>query len=359
MKPEATFYLSTYTESLPHVKTTGPGIICCSLNYDTGALKYKSEPVHARNPSYLWLNRTRSRLYAIAEVLDHEGKKDGCLQVYDVNDNTIKLQQVVSSSGIGPAYCRGDDSGKNLLSVNYLAGSVYCYPIQDDGLLGSYSSCDTLSGNGPNKTRQDAPHPHCIVTNSKNNRAYVADLGTDQLISYQFDAASGKLSRDESVSYRFKPNSGPRHAWFHPNGKHCFVTLELSSELAVLRIEANRAPEMVAISSTTQQDTEGNHPSEHVVTRDGSSIYVANRGRDSVGVFNFDPSNETLRQIGETACGGATPRHLALCPEERFLIVANQDGNTVNCLRRDLQNGDIQLTEHQLKINAPCFIAFR
>ena len=355
----ALFYLSTYTELLPHVKFAGPGIVCCSLNLDTGALAFESEPIPARNPSYLWLNKDRTQLYAIAEVLDHDGQEDGCLQVYTIDQKTIQAQQVISSHGTGPAYCRGDQSEQFLLCVNYLAGSVHSFPIQADGSLAGPVSSDTLSGSGPNKARQEGPHPHCIITNPQNTRAYLTELGTDQWISYRFDAQNGSFEMLEAERFKFAPNSGPRHAWFHPDGTHLFITLELSSQLAVLKVREGSAPELIGICATTQYDTAVNHPSEHAVTQDGKHIYVANRGQDSIGILEFDTTDQTLQQIGETPCGGKTPRHIALSPDERYLLVANQDGNTVTCLQRDPNTGQISPTNSQLGIQGACFIAFR
>ncbi|MGJ8641495.1 MAG: lactonase family protein [Opitutaceae bacterium] len=362
MAEKARFYLSTYTERLPHVKSAGPGILACSIDLESGALSIESKVTRARNPSYLWLNKDRSTLYAIGEVLEHEGQADGCIQVYHLTDDhtqAIQLAQVISSSGSGAAYCRGDQSEQFLLNVNYLAGSIHSFPIDSKGELASPCSSHQLFGSGPNKARQEGPHPHCIVTNLQNNRAYVTDLGTDRLIAYQFEASTGELTEWETEGYRFTPNSGPRHCWFHPNGEHLFVSLELSSELALLKIKNGAPTTEVSTVSTTQADQRNNHPSELLITSDGKHIYVANRGADTIAAFSLEANSHDLEYIGEYPCGGQTPRHIALSPDERFMIVANQDSNEVSSLIRDPSTGALSATEHTLPINAPCFIAFR
>ena len=64
--------------------------------------------------------------------------------------------------------------------------------------------------------------------------AYVADLGTDEVVSYDL-AAGSLLTRLGGL--HLPPGSGPRHLAFGAAGTLAFLTLELSGSVAALRRE--------------------------------------------------------------------------------------------------------------------------
>jgi len=100
--------------------------------------------------------------------------------------------------------------------------------IQDNGTL------------GPNKERQEGPHAHWIETSADNHFALAADLGLDEILIFQFDAAKGTLAPHLPASANLKAGSGPRHAAFSPNGKFLFVVSELSSTATSFSFDAKK-----------------------------------------------------------------------------------------------------------------------
>ncbi|QCU76911.1 hypothetical protein E7744_00690 [Citricoccus sp. SGAir0253] len=118
--------------------------------------------------------------------------------------------------------------------------------------------------------------------------------------------------------------TGPRHLAVlpplegaaHP-GRHLAVVGELDSRLHVLGLEPG--PEgfhEVGIVPTHAQDADpesarDNLPSHLVVSADGTLVYVANRGRNTIGVIRRGDSPEF---VAEVDCGGDWPRHIALAP---------------------------------------------
>ena len=48
-----------------------------------------------------------------------------------------------------------------------------------------------------NPARQEGPHAHSINLDAKNNFAFVADLGLDQVLVYKFDPTNGKLTPND------------------------------------------------------------------------------------------------------------------------------------------------------------------
>jgi DNA-binding beta-propeller fold protein YncE len=74
------------------------------------------------------------------------------------------------------------------------------------------------------------------------------------------------------------------------------------------------------------------HPNEMLLTRRGTTLYVANANRNTVTVFDTASGKalETLTgSLYPGAPAGSTPNSLALTPDERTLFVANADNNNL------------------------------
>lgn len=357
---EVPVFIGTYTETLGHVQGRGPGIIPCALNLETGGLRSTADPVPLRNPAYLWRTPCGSRLHATSEVYDFEGNRDGSLSTlrFDEMRGMLCLVQECGSSGCGPAWVVGDMSGKWLLVANYIEGNVVVFSTTDEGETGVPVEMIRYAGCGPVASRQDASHPHAILISPDNLHAYVADLGTDQIHCYGFDVESGKLIPLEQEVFQFPPGSGPRHLLFHPNGRYLIVVLELSSEISVLeRDPSGGGLRCIGRWNTVPPDClTPNHPSEIALSRDGFHLYVANRGHDSIAFFTV--SSGKLELVETVPCLGRIPRHIALSPDDRFLLVANQETDEVVSFLRDPQCGELSPLGAPFAIGTPCFICF-
>ena len=123
--------------------------------------------------------------------------------------------------------------------VNSGSGSPTCLPIKADGSLAPAASSVQHVGTGPNAARQAGPHAHGVYFHPRNGRAYVADLGTDDIFVYKFDAEKGLLSPNKPKSGRVAAGEGPRHLVFHPSGKFAYVNTEMGLNVVAFSVERN------------------------------------------------------------------------------------------------------------------------
>src|SRR5690606_22631437 len=137
--------------------------------------------------------------------------------------------------GTAPCHLVVDATGQFVLLANYGGGSVATLGIQEDGSLTPIACQIQHEGSSVNPNRQEAPHAHSINLSPDNRFAVAADLGTDELIVYQFDAENGQLTPHQSV--RLEPGAGPRHFTFHPQLPVAYVINELQS--TVTRLDYN------------------------------------------------------------------------------------------------------------------------
>ncbi len=95
------------------------------------------------------------------------------------------------------------------------------------------------------------------------------------------------------------------------------------------------------------------------VAPSGRTLYVSNRGHNSVAVFSIaGPTGVlTLEQVVSTE--GDWPRNFTLDPSGRWLLVANQRSGSIVVFRRDPDSGRVTPTPHRLALPSPVCLRFR
>ena len=184
------------------------------------------------------------------------------------------------------------------------------------------------------------------------------NLGTDQVIGYRLDLASGQLTRQPAPAFVAKPGAGPRHLVFHPNGKQAYLINELNSTVTALAYDAaaGQFRELQTLSALPTGYTGENSCADIHVSPNGLFLYASNRGHNSIAVFAIDSGNGTLVPIQDVDTQGKTPRNFTLDPTGRLLLVANQNSNNVVSYRVDPQSGLLTPTGQSTEVPSPMFL---
>lgn len=279
-----------------------------------------SEAIAVDSPSYLLRHPGLPFVYAISE----EGPTTVTTLVVDAIGGLLKLASV-TGTGSGACHLCFDPSGRFVLVANYGSGSVSCFGIDSSGTLGAETDLFQLTGGGPDSERQEGPHAHQVVVDG--DEILVPDLGTDRVVRLRVDG-SGRLT-EAAPPVQLAPGSGPRHLVIVED--HLVVACELSATLWLGRREGSSWVETDAIDASTSRTAERIYPSAFVA--DGRTLFVANRGAGTIGVFTVDPETSTLTRETEIDCGGPWPRDLVVTPSH--LWVANQTSDRVVAIARD------------------------
>ncbi|MGH2524753.1 MAG: lactonase family protein, partial [Anaerolineales bacterium] len=311
---------------------TQPGIYGCRFDPTTGALTAIGSFSGIVNPSYLAVHPTGHWLYAVSETsLASDGRLGSVWALrFEPEPFTLLPINHQPTQGEVPCHLQLDATGRWLLVSNYGTGNVGVLPIQPDGALGEMTDLVQHRGHGPSAERQAAPHAHSATVTPDNRFVIVADLGIDQLVVYQFDAAAGRLRPHTSVNTR--PGAGPRHLAFHPSGRQVYVANELDSTVVVYDYEAvSGALHERQVLSTLPPGAPENIVADIHVSPDGGHVYVSNRGHNSLAVFRIGAEGR-LTPLAIQPCGGNWPRNFTLAPNGRFILVANQYSDEVSVL---------------------------
>jgi 6-phosphogluconolactonase len=347
-------YVGGYTDK------EGQGIYAFRFNGQTGGLVPLGLAVETPNPSFFILHPTGKYLYAVGFTAPLTGPRIGLVSAFAVDPVSSKLTLInqQSSGGGGPVRITIDKDGTHVFVANYGTGSVCVLPVEADGRLDTATALQQHTGWGPNPSRQDQPHAHSVTLDPAEHFAFACDLGIDKVMIYQFDAASGTLTRHGSVA--LAPGSGPRHFTFSPDEKFAYVISEMLSTITAFSYDAaeGKLTELQTIS-TLPSDWKGTSTAAEVhVHPSGRFVYASNRGNDSIATYRTAPDGR-LSLIGLTPCGGKTPRFFTLDSTGTWLLCAHQNSGTIAVFKIDPDTGLPKQTDTLVKVPSPTCIALR
>lgn len=337
----------TYTGGL------SKGIYVYSFDSNTGKTDSISM-VEASNPSFITLSPDQKYAFVV-----HENGKDGkggTVSSYAFNKSLgqLTLINTQSTEGDYPCYVEIDKSGRWLFVANYGTGNFTSYPVSDTGSIGDPKETIKHVGTGGNPERQEGPHVHSTNISPDNKNLYVADLGIDKIMLYDFNAADGSIKPSPAVSAESRPGSGPRHIAYHPNNKWLYLMEEISGTVTAYEFKADKFRELQRISSV-EKNAKGEAGSADIhVSADGKFLYASNRGDfNNIVIYQIDGNKGTLKQAGFQPVLGKGPRNFSIDPSGKFLLVANQGSDEVVVFSRNEKTGLLTDSGQRILVGKP------
>ncbi|WP_353266604.1 lactonase family protein [Gemmatimonas sp.] len=334
-------YVGTYTKT-----GTSKGIYRTTVNARTLAFGPFTVAAETADPSFLAFAPDHRTLIAVNELLAFEGEASGAVSAFRHDAATGALTAVPpmrSSRGGAPCYVYIDRGGRYVLVANYVGGSIAVLPIAADGSLGNPTSRIAFEGHGPNAARQESPHAHCITLDADNRFAYVSDLGADRIYVFAFDTATGTLTPASTPFVTLAPGAGPRHLAFSNDGRTLYCVNELNSTLTVFARDAQSGSlrETHVVSTRPTNATGDNAPADLHVHPTRGTVYLTNRGDNTLAVFDISASDGRPTLVQTIASGGNWPRNFTLTPDGNALLIAHQRSDSIVAFRIDATTGRV------------------
>ncbi|MEZ6092452.1 MAG: lactonase family protein [Pirellulaceae bacterium] len=351
----------------------GRGIHLFEQSQNDGSLNPVGVFEMGTSPSCLAINASRTRLYSANETDRLGEQKHGTVSSFKINpcDGKLELLNTVGSGGAGPTYVSIHPSGKFLLVANYFGGSVSVLPILEDGRLGDASDVQNDQGKiGPTRATNAPPgsfafsghdrtHAHMIQADPSGQHVVHVDLGLDQIIVWKFDPSSGSLLPGEHHVTSLPPGDGPRHFYFHPNGKWFYCIQEEGATIVLFDYEggSGKLSPRQTISTLPPSFAGSTFCSEVLVSDDGRFLYAGNRLHDSISVFKIDQTGK-LSLVSNHWTRGNYPRSFAIDPDGDYLYCCNQRADNIAVFKVDRQSGRLRFTDQYTAVGNPSMIAF-
>ena len=317
------------------------GIYVSRLDPSTGALSTPTLAAEIRNPSFLAASPDGRFLYAVSEVDAVAGTPGGAVAAYAIDKAAGTLKALNTQSTVGGGPCHVSVAGRMVFAANYGGGSVAAYPIEADGTLKPASTFVQHKGSSVNTDRQKAPHAHARHARSVGAlplRARPRARSGARLPHRRARPGRSRRRRRRSPRSR-RPAPGratsrsprrPARLRDHRDGLH---DRRVRPQRHDRRADADRRRS--ARCRPGRRSTTGFSTAEVLLHPSGKFLYGSNRGHDSLVVYGVDASTGKLTLLQHVPTGGKTPRAFNIDPTGTFLIVGNQNSDTVGVFRID------------------------
>lgn len=219
-----------------------------------------------------------------------------------------------------------DRGGKVLFSASYGGNKVALNPLQANGVVAE-----------PKQVIPTGLNAHAFLPSPDNRFVFATNLGSDQVLSFAFDAAAGSLTPSDPPSIKTPEKSGPRHFVFHPNGKFVYLIHELNGDVAAYSYEAksgawSEIQRTTALPQGFNGKDSGQKPwaADIHITPDGRFLYASERTTNTLTAYKVDATSGKLTTIGSVPTE-KQPRGFNIDPTGRYLAAVGElsDGMTV------------------------------
>lgn len=346
-------------------KQAGEGIRSFKFNCSDGSLAPTGRLTKQDSPTWLEVHANRRFLVATHELSHHTGIPAGVgfLSSYKILPNG-ELEKLCTqpTGGRGNTCATFDRTGHFLLVTRYWEGGISVLPFDPEtGMIGGLTAQPTYTGSGPVPLRQTMSHPHGIHGDPRTNFVYAIDLGTDTIHQYILDIHTGTLTPQATVN--LAPGCGPRGIKFHPSLRVAYVNCELDGTAIVCNVDDKKGLVPVQTVRCYPEGFEARgHPenlgkadfwgAEGCLSADGLHYYYICRVHQSIAVFSVGSDDGLLTFSSRPALAdNSNARNLSLDSSGRYLLVASQDADCVECFRIDSITGELELVHTQY---APC-----
>jgi 6-phosphogluconolactonase len=338
-------FVGSYTHPTLTTTSAARGIYAFRFDSKSGTLSPLGIAAETVNPAHLWASPNGKYLYAVSW---QSPDKADTVAAYRIDHKTGMLTLInrVSAKGDLANQVVLDPSGTLAGTVTYASGTFTLYRVETDGRLSEPFYTDQHSGT-PLSARQPGPKAHGIAFSKDSKFAYVAELGLDRVYSYRVDAANHTVTPLDPPFVSLPGGSGPRRLQLHPNGRFLYVNHETDSKVTVFELHDGNLKAMQTISTLPDGYTANNSTAEIQIDKEGTWLYVSNRGHDSLALYSVDPGKGTLTLVEHIPSLGRTPRNITIDPSNEYLFCANQNGENVVVFGIDHRTGHLTPTGSQ------------
>ncbi len=343
-----------------------PGIY--TFRFDPAQGRIESLPwqsIRLDNPSWLVVSPDQRQVYAVNENGPGYADPVGRVTRLELDGkHRLTLREQVSSLSDEPTHASLAADGRHLFVANYAVqsdpgGLLAVLPLDAQHRLQPAIQVSSYQASGSNRERQASAHVHAAVVAPDGRHVLVADLGGDRVHAYRYDPQAARpLRTAEPAFVQLPAGSGPRHLAFDRSGRHAYLTLEMTGQVALLDYADGRLS-LREISALSEPGFTGAQGAGAIhLSADGRWLYAVNRGEDNhIAVFAVDAGSGRLQPVQRRAVGRQA-REFTFSPDGRFLLVATQGENRIDVVARDPATGLLGDTVQQVALPAPSYLQF-
>lgn len=343
---------------------TSKGIYIADWNVNTGEFGPMTLAAEVDSPTFIVKHPHPQGMLIVSVCEKSKGNGQVASFLLEPGASMLKKISRQDALGSGSTHVSIHPNGASVYVANYGGGSVSSFHVRPDGSLSPAVSHFQYTGHGPVADRQEKPHAHSAQVTPDGRFLLVNDLGLDRIVTYRINASTAELTPHEPEYWADKPGAGPRHIGFHPNHRWVFNVNELSSTVDTLEWDGKQGA-LSTLSSVSilppdypAEKAQAARAGEIAVSKNGRTVYVNNRGHDSIAAMKVNPKTGALTVQQLASNGGVNTRHIVMDPTEQWLVACNQTSGTIAVLPRNRSTGKLSEPKQTYKLDRPMFTLF-
>ncbi|ERT00602.1 hypothetical protein HMPREF1624_01829 [Sporothrix schenckii ATCC 58251] len=321
-------------------------------------------------PSWLTLDKVGGTVYCT----DESGANTGStLTALSVGANgALKVAGTDRTPGgeLHSTLYGGSDGRGFIAAAEYDPSAIATFKLPLGGGTNLQRFHYTMSGPGPNRARQDKPHPHSTFTDPTGKFLLSADLGADLIRIFSISAADGKLT--ECPAAQTGAADGPRHGtWWVPkagsvDGTMLYVANELANSVTVWQATYPASGGCLTLKKTQSlsaypagKSAPANSKTAEVHTS-GNFVYATNRNdksfgaqQDSVATYSVDPATGALTFLESTNAHAYYTRTFQINKAGDLVAFGGQTSSNVAIVERNATTGRLGGLVANLVVGTP------
>lgn len=313
-----------------------------ALDVDVANKKYTWKVLDStiKNPSFLAIDKNQQYIYAIGE----DGM--GTVTAFAYESQKVELKKLNTQSTMGKGACFVSCAPQHVATANYGAGSISMLARKPDGSLTPAVQHIQYTGKSVHPTRQKQSYAHQALFSPCTKFLSVANLGTDSLHLYRYDATQEQpLILSDAI--KLHDGGGPRHVAFRPLSTHLYLLHELDATISVLSYK-NGLLRLQSKQNINHKEVTEDGAAQILISPDQKFLYATNRGTaNSLSVFRIK-RNGDLQFVHEVSTQGKGPRNFTISTDAKYVFVGHQYSNDIIVFERNSSNG--RLSEPVLRI---------
>lgn len=332
------------------------GVYVFHLDIDNGEILKKKFYKSLANPIAI---SKRERFIYVCYKNNTGRPTDGGLWQYASMD--LQFGLVAKSTDHGKTYVDSyvNEDRSYAYAVDYYNSEVVVIAILKQKLVKVVQTIKH-TGSSVDSKRQSEAHPCFIDMTPDQKWMVVCDLGTDEIVFYDV-GEKGRLYRNDELTIKVKPGSGPKKIIFSPDGNFAYVLNELTSQVFVYRYEDGKLTFIQEVTTYPMDEYVGqNTGGDILINGQGDYLFASNCGHDSVTTFEVDASTGMLKAVDNTDTDEKPVQMIMVV--DKYVVVASQKGGTIESfeLKRGESKGVLFETHFSYMVGEPvCLIEGR
>lgn len=305
------------------------------------------------NPSYLSFDKNKDFLYTVHG--DYEE-----VSAFKVEaDGSLTFLNTVDCKGKNPVYIEVSPDNRFLYVATLQGGTVTTIPRQANGSLGEAIHVAHIKG----LTEDSVSLAHQCVLDKTGQWLLVPTqgrhIGHERIYVFKVNAQTGELIEHFHIDAR--TYAEPRHLTITKDNRRVYLVNEKGNSVTYYDFDdtTGHLKALQIIPSLPETYTGQGQASTALLSPNEEFLYSTNRMHESVAIYRVNKETGYLTSLGFTSVLGKTPRFFAFMPDNKQLLIANEDSDTLQLFDVDSEHGNLTFAGVTIDTGSPTSVLFK